>query len=245
MSELVDALHQELQSLEAELAADPRFLKLAKIRELLAIYGVASAPTAPAGARTERLEPTKSTKVDRIRAETRASIERSGGVAHRQDILAALISAGIMGDERSPIASLAAYLTEMKSDFQSLGAGKWTVRVGADIDRHRTIRRKVIRHKHIPGSMADRVAEAAVHYLREKGSRAESPEILRAIRDRGLDVKDITSCLSHSHLFDNVRGQGYGLVEWSERDRSQRSETPGSGQLSGAPRPNGGLPLNL
>ena len=38
MTDLIVALRSELQSLEAALAADPRYRKLEKIRELLAIY---------------------------------------------------------------------------------------------------------------------------------------------------------------------------------------------------------------
>jgi hypothetical protein len=45
--------------------------------------------------------------------------------------------------------------------------------------------------------------------------------------------------------FDNIRGQGYGLVEWSNGDNIQKTETPGSGELLGAPKANGALPLNF
>lgn len=46
MRDLVIALQTELQAVEAELVADPRFQKAAKIRELLEIYGTlpASSP---------------------------------------------------------------------------------------------------------------------------------------------------------------------------------------------------------
>ncbi len=238
MDEFVARLHQELRALEAELAADPRYLKLAKIRELLVIYELpASAPTEPTAAESAVETPTK---LDRIRSETRAFIERSGGTAHRQDILDHLIRLGIMGNERQPMASFAAYLTEMKADFVSVGAGKWTK------SPHGTPYQKRVKitHKHIPGSMTATIVEATARYLRHKGARAQSPEILTALRAQGIEAKlDITSCLSHSHLFDNIKGQGYGLVEWST-EHDQESETPNSGELSGAPKANGAVPLS-
>jgi hypothetical protein len=44
VSDLILSLRSELNSLEAELAADPRYQKIAKIQELLAIYDTAPSP---------------------------------------------------------------------------------------------------------------------------------------------------------------------------------------------------------
>lgn len=57
-------------------------------------------------------------------------------------------------------------------------------------------------------------------FLREKGRRAQTREILDALEARGIVIGSdkplatLASTLSHSALFDNVRGEGYGLVEW-------------------------------
>ena len=68
------------------------------------------------------------------------------------------------------------------------------------------------------------ICDAAAVFLREKKSRAESSEIQAALVKRGLmesgtrDRSRVTSYLGRSKkIFDNVRGEGYGLVEWSRR----------------------------
>lgn len=65
------------------------------------------------------------------------------------------------------------------------------------------------------------VVDAAATFLRQKGSRAESGEIQDALVKSGLmergarDRSRVTSYLGRrKDLFDNVRGEGYGLVEW-------------------------------
>jgi hypothetical protein len=239
MNEFVTALHRELSALEAELTADPRYQKLAKIRELLGIYKVADTP-APIGPSLAAELPTETaSKAERIRAETRAFIERSGGVAHRHDILRHLLQLGIMGKERQPMASFAAYLSEMK-EFESVGNGKWTVRANASASG--TQRRKVVQ-KHIAGSASAQIEEFAIRYIRAKGARAQAPEIVDAMQGQGMNFRadTVSSNLSHSPIFDNVRGEGYGLAEWKDRTPT---ETPNSGQLFGAPRSNGVEPLN-
>ena len=70
------------------------------------------------------------------------------------------------------------------------------------------------------GSKATMTARAAENFLREIKRRAQSPEIVAAVNARGITitgdkpVATLSSILSHNSLFDNVRGQGYGLVEW-------------------------------
>ncbi len=241
MSELITALRQEQKALEAELSTDPRYRKLAKIRELLAIYEVGTpvpfvAPQPAAGLPDSNEAPSKA---DRVRAEAKAFIERSGGTAHRQAILDHLIELGVMGRERSPIASFAAYLTEME-EFVGVGGGRWAVRSGVDTPKKPP--RKLI-YEHIPGSDSARIVEFTAGYLRKKGSRAQAPEIIEAMRAEGVNfsVGAVSSNLSHSALFDNVRGEGYGLREWSH---SPKTEAPNSGELFGAPRSNGVEPLH-
>ncbi len=252
MPDLTLALRGELNSLEAELAADPRYQKIAKIRELLAIYDNSrSQPlsrqtvepaqphsTSPAAGKPE-------SKAARVRSVI-AEMVRANGIVHRQVLLDHLIAAGIMGTEASPMASLAAYLSEM-AEFESHGGGKWGLRSPDHAPGGERAPKKITYGSN-PNSRTTAIVNAAVTYLRQKGSRAETPEIQRALIAAGLNVGDarpdtVSSCLSHSPLFDNVRGQGYGLVEWSLA-RVGETETPDSSELSGAPRSNGMLPLS-
>jgi hypothetical protein len=63
----------------------------------------------------------------------------------------------------------------------------------------------------------------ATNYLREKGARATSGELVAVLTSRGIDLGGknaawkLSSILSGSPLFDNVRGEGYGLTEWPKR----------------------------
>jgi hypothetical protein len=64
----------------------------------------------------------------------------------------------------------------------------------------------------------------ATNYLRQKGARATSGELVQALISRGIDLGSetnpawkLSSILSGSPLFDNVRGEGYGLTEWPKR----------------------------
>jgi hypothetical protein len=97
-----------------------------------------------------------------------------------------------------------------------------------------------------PGTQAEVLLTSAAAYLRDKNSRAPSTEISKALAAQGVTIggKDpsatVAAYLTHSPLFDNIRGQGYGLVEWS----LPKTETPNSNELFGAPRPNGSEPLS-
>ena len=74
-----------------------------------------------------------------------------------------------------------------------------------------------------PGTQTKAVTTGAAAYLGEKGSRAPSTEIAKALLVRGVAIggKDpsatVAAYLTHSPLFDNIRGEGYGLVEWSSQ----------------------------
>jgi hypothetical protein len=65
------------------------------------------------------------------------------------------------------------------------------------------------------------VIAASADYLRRKGARADSAEIQEELVRSGIledgprDRSRITSYLGRAKaLFDNVRGEGYGLREW-------------------------------
>jgi hypothetical protein len=65
------------------------------------------------------------------------------------------------------------------------------------------------------------VVEASADFLRRKGTRADSVEIQEELVRCGIledgprDRSRITSYLGRAKaMFDNVRGEGYGLREW-------------------------------
>lgn len=74
-----------------------------------------------------------------------------------------------------------------------------------------------------PGSRASEITEATAKWFstRQPGQRAQSLEIMRVLQARGFTfvgtkpTAALASVLSHSDLFDNVRGEGYGLKSWS------------------------------
>lgn len=69
-------------------------------------------------------------------------------------------------------------------------------------------------------------------FLRNKGARAQTREIMEALQARGVvfegekPMAALASTLSHSALFDNVRGEGYGLVEWANSGDPPDFPTP-------------------
>ena len=68
------------------------------------------------------------------------------------------------------------------------------------------------------------VTAAAEAYLRQIGRRAQTNEILDALKANGQSfsstnpVASLSSALSHHDAFDNKRGLGYGLSEWGGAD---------------------------
>jgi hypothetical protein len=129
MANLVQTLRAELSALEADLSSDPRYRKIERIRALLAEYEDVgpnssrydSEPYAPRRERTRSHD----TKAERVR-ETIREILTKDGDSHRSSFLKVLTERGVMGDEKDPMASLAAYLSDFK-EFQSLGGGRWAL----------------------------------------------------------------------------------------------------------------------
>lgn len=70
------------------------------------------------------------------------------------------------------------------------------------------------------GSRSAQIEAAAAAWFRQHGKRAQSLEIMRALEQQGFEFTGakptaaLASVLSHSALFNNVRGEGYGLAEW-------------------------------
>jgi hypothetical protein len=89
------------------------------------------------------------------------------------------------------------------------------------------------------GSLTSQVIAVAEDYLRKVQRRAQSLEILRVAQEHGMEVKGekpttvVASILSHCDLFDNVRGKGYGLKEWSMAPTSPDDKMGSGGESEG------------
>jgi hypothetical protein len=150
MTNLVETLRIELTAvegdipkLEAQAANIQARLRLTlekaeRIRALLAIYDEQLAPsgqsqlfaTAPA-CLDASAAPTGSSSIRSKSAAVRAEITHLltvRGEEHRQRILDHLIAKGLMGHEKNPLASLAAYLSDNKDLFSSDGRGNFSIR---------------------------------------------------------------------------------------------------------------------
>jgi hypothetical protein len=84
------------------------------------------------------------------------------------------------------------------------------------------------------GTTTAAVLDAAEGFLTQLARRAQTPEIAGELRRRGIIpslegnvVRGVASYLSTAKdRFDNVRGEGYGLVRWSEIEREVAAEFP-------------------
>jgi len=130
MSEIVDALRRELAALEAELENDPRYRKIARIRSLLTEYSIPTTANANVSPIRRTRVASPSSKKVRIHDAIMAFLQGHPG-AHRSEILSELTSSGLMGDEKDPMASLAAYLSDFRSELLGLGQGRWSLRESA------------------------------------------------------------------------------------------------------------------
>jgi hypothetical protein len=127
MDNVVATLSRELGQLEAELRGDPRYVKIKQIKELLDLYKVSESANGrrqPAESRTGKRPESKATK---IRAAI-TSLLTNKDSTHRKDILNHLTKLGLMGNEKDPMASLAAYLSAWKDLFAFDGKGNWSLK---------------------------------------------------------------------------------------------------------------------
>jgi hypothetical protein len=91
-----------------------------------------------------------------------------------------------------------------------------------------TSRSKVV-GRHFVNSDTSKVLAGAAEYLRLIGRRATSREILEALLTQGikLNAKDpmtsVSASLSHSPMFNNVLGLGYGLADWPMTEAEVRA----------------------
>lgn len=133
MNEMVNALRRELAQLEAELRADPRYVKIDGIKNLLAIYQKEAppanlqqaAPAAEARARP-RVQLKSGPKARDIKTAVTELLAANGSV-HRKAILDHLIGKGLMGHEKNPLKQLAAYLSGWRAEFKSDGLGNFSL----------------------------------------------------------------------------------------------------------------------
>lgn len=139
MRDVIETLHAELAGLEAELSADVRYLKAQRIRELLALYE--DRPETPVQAKAQPTKGVKSprgqtlngfwankSERDSKKRQIRAKVEQlltERPVVHRGELLEALKAANLMGHEKNPMASLAAYLSEWRDQFTPDGRGNF------------------------------------------------------------------------------------------------------------------------
>ena len=77
--------------------------------------------------RSHRPPATRRSKAAQIKAEV-TDLLSARGTEHRQKILDHLIAKGLMGHEKAPLASLAAYLSENKDTFVADGRGNFSLR---------------------------------------------------------------------------------------------------------------------
>jgi hypothetical protein len=145
MSEFTTALERELQRLESELRDDPRYRRINQIRALLTEYQDAAASNSipvsiplqgraqvhvVATAHPRRVKRVKLSKAASVRLAVEQLLQHRG-TTHRTEILKHLIDQKVMGNEKNPMAALAAYLSEFKNYFASDGRGNFSLRKSA------------------------------------------------------------------------------------------------------------------
>jgi hypothetical protein len=128
MSELIHALENERVALEAALAADARFQKLQRIRELLSLYAATVDPLPLSrpiqetnGATRPRRQSTKTIAMEREITE----LLREKVQLHRSMILDYLNAKGIMGGEKNQMAHLASFLSDHRHLYTADGRGNF------------------------------------------------------------------------------------------------------------------------
>jgi hypothetical protein len=128
----VDSLEAEITQLENELRGDSRYRKLLRLRAALAEYEPAAntaqvRPRPLVGISTMAGSRAFHKKGDKIKAAAIAFLQQCDR-AHRTEILEHLECSGLLGQEKDPMASLAAYFSGWRDTFESDGAGYWSLK---------------------------------------------------------------------------------------------------------------------
>lgn len=132
MSDLVNTLRRELTELETALRDDPRFVKIQRIKELLAVYEKDAEPSSSLPLKLAEQPKTAKgngrpgSKAEEIKAAVRGLLSSSAKV-HRKEMLKRLTEMKLMGHEKNPMGQLAAYLSEWRADFTSDGLGNFSL----------------------------------------------------------------------------------------------------------------------
>lgn len=151
MSELVPTLRKELaaveadvEKLEAEAAKLQARLRLSlekaeKVKAVIALYAndaeeqpqprlfASLTATSVAGGTHVRKQAARSSKAASLKMEV-TDLLNARGTEHRQKILDHLVAKGLMGHEKDPLGSLAAYLSANKDVFMADGRGNFSLR---------------------------------------------------------------------------------------------------------------------
>lgn len=72
-----------------------------------------------------------------------------------------------------------------------------------------------------PGSKAQRVDEVIEAHFQKTGERSPSGKLMSVIDEAGIQLggtpsRTLASFLTNSKRFNNVKGYGYGLIEWGD-----------------------------
>jgi hypothetical protein len=134
-SDVVRVLERELTQLEASLRANPTYIKIERIRGLLAAYGSDGGEVQVIGRSNhqsstgpfERKSPNAPSKRSKV-YDVVEEVIRSRGPTHRKDLLAEVTARRLMGTEKNPMQSIAIYLSDAKERFKSVGDGVWALR---------------------------------------------------------------------------------------------------------------------
>jgi hypothetical protein len=125
-ADIVNALRRELRDLESDLSSDPRYRKIERIRALLTEY---SPPTPHIAAtpitRTRATSP--DSKKNRVHDAIMNYLADHPG-AHRSELLSYVTGQGLLVGQKDPMASLAAYLSDFRSELQNNGQGHWSLK---------------------------------------------------------------------------------------------------------------------
>lgn len=124
----IQAIQQELDSLEAALEADPRMRKIKKLKMVLEEYSPAITQPPPSNAPLSAAHkqnglPRLETKRGRIHNIIHKVLS-SKGRTHRRDLLGILQKNDLLVVDKDPMTTLAIYLSDFK-DFRSVGSGFW------------------------------------------------------------------------------------------------------------------------
>jgi hypothetical protein len=121
--ELISAARRELANLKDQVKGDPRYIKIQRLEELLAVY-----LSAPSAEHKPAPRPTTGAATKAAAISDAITGLLQNGPVHRSEILAHLVERDIMGHEKRPMKHLASFLSAHREQFESDGAGNFRLR---------------------------------------------------------------------------------------------------------------------